>query len=174
MALLDPNSPQTVKLIRIFSVIIPLAVAAIFGIKIEGVDLTFLPPIYAGMNAMTAVLLVLALIAIKSKNMKLHRRFVRVAMLFSIFFLLFYVAYHITSDPTSYGGNYSGIYHFILITHILFSVIVIPIVLFAYLFAWQGNFEKHKRWTRFAWPLWFYVAVTGVIVYWMISPFYAN
>ena len=66
------------------------------------------------------------------------------------------------------------IYGFILISHILLSIIIIPIVLFTYLFAWQGDFVKHKKWTRFAWPIWFYVAVSGVIVYWMISPYYLH
>ena len=79
-----------------------------------------------------------------------------------------------TSDSTKYGGDYKAIYFFILISHILLSIAVIPLVLFSYLFAWQGNFEKHKKWTKITWPLWFYVAVTGVIVYWMISPFYIH
>jgi putative membrane protein len=77
-----------------------------------------------------------------------------------------------TSDSTAYGGNMKGVYYFILISHILLSVAVIPVVLFTYLFAWEGKFDKHKKWTRFAFPIWLYVAVTGVIVYWMISPFY--
>jgi putative membrane protein len=77
-----------------------------------------------------------------------------------------------TSDPTEYEGKYKLIYYFILISHILLSVAVIPIVLFAYLFAWEGDFVKHKKWTRFAFPIWLYVAITGVVVFWMISPFY--
>ena len=77
-----------------------------------------------------------------------------------------------TSDSTAYEGSMKGVYYFILISHILLSVAVIPVVLFTYLFAWEGKFDKHKKWTRFAFPIWLYVAVTGVIVYFMISPFY--
>jgi putative membrane protein len=174
MALLDPNSKKTENIIKLVSIVIPLAVAGLFGIKIEGVDLSFLPPVYAGINGLTALFLIAALVAIKRKNKNVHRRFIRLSMLLSILFLLCYVAYHITSESTSYEGDSATLYYFILISHIVLSVLVIPIVLYTYKFAWQGNFEKHKKWTRFAWPIWFYVAVTGVLVYWMISPFYSH
>ncbi|MBL1279825.1 MAG: DUF420 domain-containing protein [Fluviicola sp.] len=154
------------------SIVIPVVVALLFGVKIQGVDLTFLPPIYATINGVTALVLIVALIAIKKKNKALHRGLIRFALLLSLLFLACYVAYHMTSDSTPYGGNYKTIYFVILISHILLSIAVVPIVLFTYLFAWQGNFERHKKWTRFAWPIWFYVAVSGVVVYWLISPFY--
>ena len=160
------------KLIYVLSAIIPVAVAILFGVKIEGVDLSFLPPFYATINGVTAIVLVLALVAIKRKNKILHQRLIQFAFVLSALFLVAYVAYHMTSDSTPYGGNAKMIYYFILISHILLSIVVIPIVLFTYLFAWQGDFERHKKWTRFAWPIWMYVAVTGVIVYWMISPYY--
>ena len=160
------------KLIIALSIVIPIAVALLFGIKIEGVDFSFLPPIYAGINALTAVVLIAALIAIKSRKMTLHQRLIQFALLLSLLFLVAYVLYHITSDSTSYGGEYRMLYLFILISHIVLSVLVIPIVLFTYLFAWQGNYERHKKWTRFAFPIWLYVAITGVVVYLMISPFY--
>ncbi len=160
------------KLIIGVSIVIPIAVAALFGIRIDGVDFSFLPPFYAGINGLTAILLISALLAIKSKNMVLHQRLIQVCLMLSLLFLLCYVAYHMTSDSTVYGGNMKGVYYFILISHILLSVAVIPVVLFTYLFAWEGKFDKHKKWTRFAFPIWLYVAVTGVIVYWMISPFY--
>ncbi|MCT4560208.1 MAG: DUF420 domain-containing protein [Crocinitomicaceae bacterium] len=172
MAKIDANNPTTEKLIKIVSIVIPVAVAALFGIRIEGVDLSFLPPLYAGINGLTAFLLILALIAIKMNNMKIHRMFIRTAIGFSILFLLCYVAYHITSDPTTYGGDLKPLYYFILISHIALSVAVIPIVLYTYLWAWKGDFVRHKKWTRFAWPIWFYVAVTGVVVYFMIAPYY--
>jgi putative membrane protein len=175
-------------LIIAVSIVIPLAVAALFKIKIENINLSFLPAIYAGINALTAITLIGALRAIKRKNKELHRKLIRFALLLSIVFLLLYVLYHIFSDSTLYGDtNHDGsvdvlekvrigfvayIYYFLLLTHILLSVAVIPIVLFTYLFAWEGNFEKHKRWARYAFPIWLYVAVTGVIVYFMISPFY--
>ena len=161
------------KLVIALSIIIPIAVAALFGIKIPGIDLSFLPPFYAGINGLTAVLLILALIFIKNGQRKKHQITIQICMALSIIFLLSYIAYHITSaDTAKYGGNFAIVYYFILISHILLSVAVIPIVLFAYLFAWEGDFVRHKKWTRFAFPIWLYVAITGVIVYWMISPFY--
>ncbi len=160
------------KLIVAVSIVIPIAVAALFGIRVDGVDFSFLPPFYAGINGLTAILLVSALIAIKSNNMALHQRLIQVCLVLSLLFLLCYVAYHMTSDSTPYGGDMKGLYYFILISHILLSIAVIPLVLFTYLFAWEGKFDKHKKWTRFAFPVWLYVAVTGVIVYLMISPYY--
>lgn len=160
------------KLIVAVSIIIPIAVAALFGIRVDGVDFSFLPPFYAGLNGLTAILLISALIAIKGKNMALHQRLIQVCLVLSLLFLLCYVAYHMTSDSTLYGGKMKGLYYFILISHILLSISVIPLVLFTYLFAWEGKFDKHKKWTRFAFPIWLYVAVTGVIVYLMISPYY--
>ena len=160
------------KLIVMVSIVIPVAVAALFGIKVEGVDLSFLPPFYAGINGVTAILLITALVAIKSKNMRLHQRLMQVCLGLSLLFLLCYVAYHMTSDSTPYGGSMKAVYYSILISHIVLSVAVIPLVLFTYLFAWEGKFDKHKKWTRFAFPIWLYVAITGVVVYWMISPFY--
>ena len=91
------------KWIIILSVIIPLAVAALFGIKIEGVDLSFLPPIYAGINGLTAILLIAALISIKTKRVDLHKRLIQSCLMLSLWFLLAYVAYHITSETTVYG-----------------------------------------------------------------------
>lgn len=161
------------KWIVALSVVIPLAVALLFGIKIEGVDLSFLPPIYATINGLTAVLLLSALIAIKNKRVELHKKLIQTSLGLSLLFLLAYVAYHITSETTIYQGGYAAIYYTILISHIVLSVAVIPLVLFTYLFAWEGNFEKHRKWTKISWPIWFYVAVSGVVVYLMISPFYS-
>lgn len=161
-------------LITIASIAIPLVVALLFKVRIEGVDLSFLPPIYAGINGLTAVLLVWALIAIRGKNRKLHERLINLCMVLSLLFLVSYVAYHMTSDPTLYGGTgaLKIIYYFILISHILLSVAVVPMVLRSYLLAWEGKFETHRKWTKITWPLWFYVAVTGVVVYVMIAPYY--
>lgn len=170
---MDPNKIKLFRrIIIVLSVFIPLVVAALFKIRIDGVDFSFLPPIYAGINGLTAVVLVAALVAIKSKNMALHRSLIRFALLLSLLFLGAYVAYHMTSDSTKYLGESKALYFSLLISHIVLSVAVIPLVLFTYLFAWEGNFQKHKRWTRFAFPIWLYVAVSGVIVYWMISPYY--
>lgn len=172
-ALIDENKAKLAKkLIVVLSIVIPLVVAALFGIKVEGVDFSFLPPIYAGINALTALTLIGALLAIKFKKQNVHRALIRFALALSLVFLVCYVAYHMTSDPTTYVGSIKWPYYALLISHILLSVVVVPMVLFTYLFAWQGDYEKHKRWTRITWPLWFYVALSGVVVYLMISPYY--
>lgn len=174
MELLDPTKQKKVKLlIYLLSIVIPVVVAALFGApKVKGIDTSFLPPIYATINGITALSLLGALIAVKNKNIALHRKLIRFALMLSILFLGCYVAYHLTSESTSYVGSLRTIYFTLLISHISLSIIVIPLVLFTYLFAWQGDFERHKKWTRFTWPIWFYVALSGVVVFWMISPFY--
>jgi putative membrane protein len=160
------------RFIVIASIAIPLVVAILFGVQIKGVDFSFLPPMYATINGITAFFLVLALVAIKKKKIKLHETLIKICLVLSLVFLASYVAYHMTSEPTLYKGSMKGLYYFILISHIVLSIAVIPLVLFTYLFAWQGDFVKHKKYTKITWPIWFYVAVTGVIVYKMISPFY--
>jgi len=174
MNTISKNDKKLKQAIWAVSIVIPIAVAILFTVKIEGLDLGFLPPIYASLNALTAIGLIVAIVAIKRKNRKLHQRVIQVCLIFSILFLLLYVLYHMTSDTTPYGGDgaLKMVYFFLLISHILLSMVVIPIVLFAYLFAWQGDFERHKKWTKFAFPLWLYVAITGVLVYVMISPYY--
>jgi putative membrane protein len=167
------------KWIVVLSIIIPLAVAALFRVKLSdfGIDvkpLSFLPPIYATINGITAVLLVFAVKAIKNGNRVLHERLVKTAITCSVLFLLMYVAYHMTSDSTPYGGEgvLKYIYLFILITHIILSIIIIPFVLITYVRGISGNFEKHRKIAKITFPLWLYVAVSGVIVYLMISPYY--
>lgn len=162
------------KLIVALSIILPLAVAALFGIKIEGVDLSVLPPIYALINGLTAVVLVSAVLAIKSGKRKLHEKLMKTAIGLSCMFLLMYVAYHITSETTEYGaqGVSKYIYYFILISHIVLSIAVIPLVLFTYVKGIAGNFTSHKKLARITFPIWLYVAITGVVVYAMIYPYY--
>lgn len=168
------------KLITVTSVIVPVAVAALFGINLRklGFDvepLSFLPPIYASINALTAVLLVAAVVAIKRGNQKLHERLNTFAIACSLAFLLMYIAYHMTSDSTKFGGEgvIKYVYYFILITHILLSIVIIPLVLTTYMRAKLTKFEAHKKIAKITFPMWLYVAVTGVIVYLMISPYYA-
>ena len=168
------------KLITITSVIIPVAVAALFGINLKrmGIDvkpLTFLPPIYATINGLTAVLLIGAVMAIKNGNRRLHEKLNTFAIVCSLAFLLMYIAYHMTSDSTKFGGEglISYLYYFILISHILLSIAVIPLVLTTYMWAKLEEFDKHKKIAKITFPIWLYVAVTGVVVYLMISPYYA-
>ncbi len=163
------------NLIIVVSVVIPLVVALLFRVKVEGYDFTFLPPIYASINGLTALLLIVALWAIKNGNKVLHERLMKVNLGLSLLFLLMYVVYHMTSESTSFGGegNIRYVYFFILISHILLSISVIPLVLFTYLRAYNGEFDRHKKLARITFPIWLYVAITGVVVYVMISPYYA-
>lgn len=164
------------KLIVVLSIVIPIAVAILFGVRIPNVaPLSFLPPIYATINGLTAVILVIAFFAIKNKNVVLHENLMTTAIWCSALFLVMYVAYHMTSDSTKFGGEgtIKYVYYFILLTHILLSIIVIPFVLITYVRAITNNIDKHKKIAKITFPLWLYVAVTGVIVYVMISPYYA-
>ncbi|MDQ6527926.1 DUF420 domain-containing protein [Flavobacterium sp. LHD-85] len=169
------------KFIIAVSIIIPVVVAILFGVKLKdfGVDvepLSFLPPIYATTNGITAVVLVLAVLAIKKGNQKLHERLMTFAIALSVAFLVMYVAYHMTSDSTKYGGEGAlrYVYFFILITHILLSIAIIPLVLITYVRALAKRFDRHRKIAKITFPLWLYVAVTGVVVYLMISPYYAH
>jgi putative membrane protein len=164
------------KLIVGISILVPVLVGALMGIpKIPGYDLSFLPPIYATINGLTAILLVAAVVSINKGKRKTHQLLINCCVGLSVAFLLMYVAYHSTSDPTPFGGTGAirYVYYFILITHILLSIVIIPIVLFTYVRAWSGNFARHRALAKFAFPLWLYVAITGVIVYLMISPYYS-
>lgn len=176
------------KLIIALSIVIPVAVAALFGIKIKGLDLGFLPPIYATINGITACVLLFSLAAIKNKKIKLHQNLNNVAVILSTAFLVMYVLYHITSSETPYGdinhdgvrselekaaaGSWLYVYFIILITHISLSVVVIPFVLFTYVKGWSMKIASHKKLARITFPMWLYVAVSGVIVYLMLSPYY--
>ena len=162
--------------IWIVSIIIPVVVAFLFTVRIPNVEpLRFLPPIYVTINGLTAILLIFALLAIKNKNIKLHEGLMKIAIALSLVFLVMYVAYHMTSDSTPYGGEgvLRYVYFFILITHIVLSIGVIPMVLITYVRALSKQFESHKKIARYTFPIWLYIAVTGVIVYLMISPYYA-
>ncbi len=171
---INTNQKKTYrKLIIGLSIAIPIAVALLFKIKIPNIDLSFLPPFYAGINGLTALLLIMAFIAIKEKKITLHNKLIEICLGLSLLFLLCYVSYHMTSEPTTYKGEFKTLYYSILISHIVLSVVVIPFVLFSYLFALEEKFEKHKKLTRISFPIWLYVAITGVIVYFMISPFYS-
>ena len=186
-------------LIWIISVLVPIVVALllfvkweydklIFNLRMPNSDpivllenlpivkpLTFLPPIYATINGITALLLVAAVYFIKNGKRKIHENLMKTCIGLSLLFLIMYIAYHITSDPTPFGGSgfIAFMYFFILITHILLSIIVIPLVLVTYLKAFKSDFVSHKKIARITFPVWLYVAVTGVVVYLMISPYYS-
>ncbi len=170
------NQKKFNNIIIAVSIAIPLVVVVLFNVKLPNVaPLNFLPPVYATINGLTAVLLIAALVAIKNGKRQVHQRLMQLALVCSVLFLGMYVAYHMTSESTPYGGEgmLRFVYFFILISHILLSIAVIPLVLFTYLRAWNQDFEGHKKLARITLPIWLYVAVTGVVVYLMIAPFYS-
>lgn len=167
------------KWIVFVSILIPVVVGVLFSVKLKDLGynvepLPFLPPIYATINGITAVVLVAGVLAIKNGNRILHQRLMTTAIALSLAFLVMYVAYHMTTDSTKFGGEGSikMIYFFILISHILLSIAVIPLVLITYVRALAERFDRHKKIAKITFPIWLYVAVTGVIVYLMISPYY--
>jgi putative membrane protein len=164
------------KLIITVSIIVPLVVALLFSVKIPGYDFTFLPPIYATINGITAVLLIVAVVAIKNQKRALHEALMKTCMGLSVLFLVMYILYHMTAEETRFGGDglIRYVYFFILITHILLSIGIIPLVLFTFVRAWSGDFVRHRALAKFTFPIWLYVAITGVIVYLMISPYYVH
>ena len=178
------NSTLEVKFkkpIVFISILIPIVVGILFSVKLKDFGiivepLHFLPPIYAAINGVTALLLVAGVMAIKKGNRKLHQSLMTSAIACSLVFLVMYVAYHLTTDSTKFGGEgwIKYVYFFILISHILLSIIIIPMVLITYVRALSERFDRHKKIAVITFPIWLYVAVTGVVVYLMISPYYAN
>lgn len=162
------------KLIIALSIVIPIAVAILFRVQIPGYDFSFLPPIYATINGFTAVLLVIAVWAIKNNKRPLHELLMKICIGLSATFLVMYILYHMTSSPTPFGGEgvIRYIYFFILITHIILSIFITPLVLFTFSRALEGSFVNHRKLAKFTFPIWLYIAITGVIVYLMISPYY--
>lgn len=163
------------SLIAIVSVVVPALVTLLFFTdKIEGYDFSFLPPFYASINALTAVLLVIAFWAIRNKKVVLHKNLMTACIALSVLFLLSYVVYHSTSESTSFGGEGTirTVYFIILLSHILLSVVIVPLVLITFVRALSSRFDKHRKIARITFPVWLYVAISGVVVYLMISPYY--
>ncbi len=171
---METNIKKYNKRIVVLSILIPLVVAILFGVKINVSLPVFLPPIYASINALTAVLLIVAFWAVKNKKVELHKKLMKSAIVFSILFLMLYVAYHMTSNSTKFGGegNLKIIYFLVLISHIILSIIVIPFVLITYVRAITNNIQLHKKIAKITFPLWLYVTISGVLVYLMIAPYY--
>jgi len=177
MDALEKREKEFNKLITIVSIIVPVVVAILFTVKLPNVKpLSFLPPIYASINGLTAVLLILAVFAIKNGNRKVHQTLMTICIALSLLFLIMYIGYHMTSDSTKFGGEglIKYVYYFILITHIILSIVIIPLVLRTYAKAYLKKFEAHRKLAKITFPIWLYVAITGVIVYIMIAPYYAH
>ncbi|OYU57060.1 MAG: hypothetical protein CFE25_07565 [Chitinophagaceae bacterium BSSC1] len=191
-ASLTKNDKKAYWLIGIFSVVVFLAVSVLTKIKLN-VDLGFDVHLFAAFNAFVnatiAVLLVAALVAVKNGKYLLHKQIMMAALVLSILFLVSYIAHHLLAGEAKFGdvdhdgivtdvekaavGGMRTIYFIILITHIILAAIILPFILFTAYRALTAEFPLHKKLAKITWPLWFYVAVTGPIVYWMIKPFYS-
>ena len=188
---LTKNDSKAKLLIWIVSVVVFVAVAFLTKFKLQ-IDLGFNPHLFATTNAvinsMVALLLIAGLITAKQQQYELHKKIMLTAIVLSVLFLVSYIGHHLLAGETKYGDiNHDGIlsdeeklqvgglrtfYYIILITHIPLAAIILPFILFTAYRALIGEYEQHKKLTRITWPVWFYVAVTGVIVYYMISPYY--
>lgn len=191
-ASITKNDKKAYWLIGIFSVVVFLAVSVLTKIKLN-VDLGFDVHIFAAFNAFVnatiAVLLVAALVAVKNAKYQLHKQLMMAALILSVLFLVSYIAHHLLAGEAKFGdadhdgivtdaekaavGGVRTIYFIILITHIILAAIILPFILFTAYRALTAEFPLHKKLAKITWPLWFYVAVTGPIVYWMIKPFYS-
>lgn len=193
--MLEPSLPKNDKqarwLIGIFSVVVFTAVVVLGRVKLDiGVnfDVHIFAKINAFINASIAVLLVAALVAVKQKSYALHKRIMMLALLLSVAFLVSYIAHHLLAGEAKFGdsdhdglvseaeklamGSMRMVYYIILITHIFLAAIILPFILFTAYRGLTGEYAQHKKIAKITWPLWFYVAVTGPVVYWLISPYY--
>lgn len=160
------------------SLLVPAIVAFLFygpslGLQ-TGIDLTFFPKFHAFLNSLASLSLLVGFYFIKNKNITAHKSSMLFAFVLSAVFLVSYVFYHSVSEPTTYGGEgfLKYFYYFILITHIFLAAIVLPFILFTFYRALSNDFVRHKKIARWTFPLWLYVTVTGVLVYFLISPYY--
>ena len=189
--LLTKNDKKARLLIYVVSIVVFAAVVFLSKYKLQ-VDLGFNVHVFAKANAiinsMVAILLLAGLFTVKQKNYLLHKKIMLSAIVLSVLFLLSYIAHHLLAGDTKFGDiNHDGIlsidekttagslrmiYYFILITHIPLAAIILPFILFTAYRALTGEYDKHKKLVRITWPVWFYVAVTGVLVYLMINPYY--
>jgi putative membrane protein len=189
---IEKNDRKAKVVIFSLSVVVFLAVAFLNRFKLN-VDLGFNPHVFAKFNAVinatVAFLLITALVAVKNKNYKMHKNIMLLAMVLSTLFLVSYILHHGLSGDTMFGdSNHDGkvndaekalvgsrriIYLLILLTHIPLAAIILPFILYSVYRGLTGEFDKHKKLVRYTWPIWFYVSVTGVIVYLMISPYYS-
>jgi putative membrane protein len=188
---LQPNDKKAAIIIWTASIIVFISVALLTKVKLV-LNLGFNPHIFATLNALinsvVALLLAAALLAVRSKRFLLHKKLMIAAIILSLLFLVSYICHHLLSGDTKYGdlnhdgilsvdeitlaGNMRYIYYFILATHIPLAGIILPFILFTAYRALTGDYSRHKKLARITWPIWFYVAITGVVVYLMIRPYY--
>ena len=188
---LTKNDKKAKLLIYAVSFVVFAAVVFLSKFKLQadlGFDVHVFAKINAIINSMVAVLLLAGLFAAKQRKYELHKKIMLAAIFLSVLFLLSYIAHHLLAGDTKYGdlnhdgivsldekslaGNLRIVYYVILITHIPLAAIILPFILFTAYRALIGEYDKHKKLVRITWPVWFYVAITGVVVYLMISPYY--
>jgi putative membrane protein len=188
---LEKNDRKAKTFIFTVSIVVFTAVVFLSKYKLDvdlGFDVHVFAKINAVINSMVAILLLAGLLTVKQKNYLHHKRIMLAAIFLSVLFLISYIGHHLLAGDTKYGdidhdgivtlvektlaGNTRLVYYFILLTHIPLAAIILPFILFTAYRALTGEYDKHKKLVRITWPVWFYVAVTGVIVYLMISPYY--
>ncbi len=178
MSTFQPNAPLEKKLnvvAYVVSVVVLLLVGLMRRVKIDlGIDFHFLPPVHATLNAITALILLLALYYIKNKQIENHRRAIYAAMTTSALFLLSYVLYHFTTPETRFGGvgTIRTVYFILLITHVVLAAVTLPFILLTFNRGYTMQVERHRKMARWVFPLWLYVAITGPICYLMLRPYY--
>ena len=176
-ASIQKNDKLASILIIVFSVIVFVAVVFLSRIKLD-VELPFNVHLFAQINAvinsMVSFLLLVGLLAVKRGNYQLHKKVMLSAMLLSLLFLVSYICHHLFSESTSFGGEgaVKSIYYFILITHIILAAVILPFILYTSYRALVAEWPAHRKLAKITWPIWFYVSLTGVVVYLMISPYY--
>lgn len=190
-ASLQRNDKKAKQLIWVFSIVVFTAVVLLSNFKLNvnlGFNVHIFAQINAYINATIALLLVAALFAVKNNKYHFHKKLMLAALVLSIIFLVSYIAHHLLAGEAKFGdidhdgvlspneqmqvGSLRTVYLVILSTHIFLAAVILPFILFTAYRALIADFAAHKKMARYTWPLWFYVAVTGPIIYWMISPYY--
>lgn len=159
----------------VVSFLVLILVGLMRRVKIDlGMDFGFLPPFHASLNALTAIILIVAYVFIRQKKVEAHRRAIYAAMACSALFLLSYVLYHFTTPETRFGGEggLRYLYFFFLITHVVLAALILPFILLTFNRAYTNQFDRHRKMARWVFPLWLYVALTGPICYLMLKPYY--
>lgn len=176
-AYLTKNDKKANIFIISVSAIIFLTVVILHELNLK-IKVNFDPHIFAKFNALinasVSILLISGLFFVKTKKYMLHKRVMNLSIILSVFFILSYIAHHLLAESTVFGGEGSikSIYYFILVTHIILAGLSLPFILYTAYRASIAEFGKHKKLARYVYPVWLYVAITGVIVYFLISPYY--
>ena len=175
--LITKNDKLARLLIIVVSFVVFAAIVILSRVKLDvdlGFDVHVFATINAIINSLVSITLVVAYIAVRKKQYIMHRNLMYAAIVLSVLFLVSYILHHLLAGDTRFGGEGAirYVYFFILITHIILAAIILPFILFTAYRALTGEFEKHKKISRYTFPLWLYVSITGVLVYLMISPYY--